>query len=59
VWDYRGTSLIRNRAPPGPYSRTMPRALWKSQGGAFSDERGTPGRFGVGDGRVSGVGCRV
>ena len=27
---YRGTSLIRNRAPLGPYSRTMPRALWKT-----------------------------
>jgi len=27
---YWGTSLIRNRAPLGPYmySRTMPRALW-------------------------------
>ena len=25
----RGTSLIRNSAPLGPYSRTMPRALWK------------------------------
>ena len=25
---YRGTSLIRNRVPLGPYSRTMPRALW-------------------------------
>ena len=24
---YRGTSLIRNRTPLGPYSRTMPRAL--------------------------------
>ena len=24
---YRGTSLIRNSAPLGPYSRTMPRAL--------------------------------
>ena len=24
---YRGTSLIRNRAPPGPYSRPMPRVL--------------------------------
>ena len=24
---YRGTSLIRNRPPLGPYSRTMPRAL--------------------------------
>jgi len=27
---YRGTSLIRNSAPLGPYSRTMPRALWGS-----------------------------
>jgi len=25
---YRGTSLIRNCLPLGPYSRTMPRALW-------------------------------
>ena len=25
---YRGTSLIRNSTQPGPYSRTMPRALW-------------------------------
>ena len=24
---YRGNSLIRNSAPLGPYSRTMPRAL--------------------------------
>ncbi|KAJ1486119.1 hypothetical protein T484DRAFT_2358500 [Baffinella frigidus] len=24
---YRGTSLIRNRLPLGPYSRPMPRAL--------------------------------
>ena len=24
---HRGTSLIRNRTPPGPYSRSMPRAL--------------------------------
>ena len=24
---YRGTSVIRNRAPLGPYSRTIPRAL--------------------------------
>ena len=30
---YRGTSLIRNHAPLGPYSRTMPRALWWSLGG--------------------------
>ena len=29
---YRGTSLTRNRRPLGPYSRTMPRALWGSQG---------------------------
>ena len=27
---YRGTSLIRNRAPIVPYSRAMPRALWWS-----------------------------
>ena len=25
---YRGTSLIRNRPPLGPYSRALPRALW-------------------------------
>ena len=25
---YRGTLLIRKRLPLGPYSRTMPRALW-------------------------------
>ena len=30
---YRGTSLKRNSAPLGPYSRTMPRALWRSWGG--------------------------
>ena len=27
---HRGTSLIRNSAPSGPYSRTVPRALWWS-----------------------------
>jgi len=27
---YRGTSLMRNRHPIGPYNRTMPRALWGS-----------------------------
>jgi len=27
---YRGTSLIRNSAPLGPYSRTIPRVLWWS-----------------------------
>jgi len=31
--DYRGTSLIRNSAPLGPYNRTIPRALWRSYGG--------------------------
>ncbi|KAJ1473209.1 hypothetical protein T484DRAFT_3365307 [Baffinella frigidus] len=30
---YRGTSLMRNRLPVGPYSRTMPRVLWWSWGG--------------------------
>ena len=39
TWDlaacirYRGTSLIRNCAPLGPYSRTMPRVLGGSLGG--------------------------
>ena len=28
--EYRGTSLVRNSLPLGPYSRTMPRALWCS-----------------------------
>ena len=27
---YRGTSLIRKSGRPGPYSRTMLRALWQS-----------------------------
>jgi hypothetical protein len=45
---YRSTSPIRNSAPLGPYSRTMPRALWKPQGGAgVSYERGTPVGFKV------------
>ena len=40
---YRGTSLIGNRLPLGPYSRTMPRALLRVlRGWAFSYERGTP-----------------
>ena len=30
---YRGTSLISNSARPGPYSRTMTRAMWQSSGG--------------------------
>jgi len=29
----RSTSLIKNRAPLGPYTRTMPRAVWWSLGG--------------------------
>ena len=29
---YRGTSLIRNIPLSGPYSRTMPRALWWPHG---------------------------
>ena len=32
-WSYRGISLIRNSGRLGPCSRTMPRALWQSQGG--------------------------
>ena len=32
---YRGTSLIRNSAPLGPYSRSMPRAPWWSYGGGL------------------------
>ena len=31
--DMRDTSLIRHSTPLEPYSRTMPRALWWSQGG--------------------------
>jgi hypothetical protein len=34
-WLYRGTSLIKNSAPVGPHSRTMPRALWRSYGGGL------------------------
>ena len=30
--DYKGTSLIRKRLPPGTYGRTLPRALLKSSG---------------------------
>ena len=32
---YRGTSLIENITPLGPYSRAMPRALWWSWGGGL------------------------
>jgi hypothetical protein len=39
---YRGTSLLRNCLPLGPYSNPMPRVLWWSQGGGGgSYERGT------------------
>ena len=31
---YRSTSLTRKRTTLGPYSRTMPRLLWRSRGGA-------------------------
>ena len=38
-----GTSLVRNRHPVGPYSRTMQRLLWWCLGGvAFFYERGNP-----------------
>ena len=37
-----GTSLIRNRHPVGPYSRTMPDSYGAPRGGAISYERGTP-----------------
>ena len=43
---YKGTSLIRNSAPLGPYSRTTPRAL---EGGHFLYEQSTP----VGAGEVA------
>ena len=47
---YRGTSLIRNSAPLGFYSRTMPRVLWQSCGVgtlllAQSPVRGERGEF--------------
>ena len=32
---YRGTSLIRNSAPPGLYSKNMHKALWWSWGGGL------------------------
>ena len=30
---YRGTSIVRNSAPLGPYSKNMPRPLWRPEGG--------------------------
>ena len=32
---YRGISLIRNCAHQGPFSRTMPRAIWWPEGGGL------------------------
>ena len=32
---YRGTSLIRNSAPLGPYSRTIPRTIRWSESGVL------------------------
>ena len=54
---YSGTSLISNRAPLGPYSRTAPRVLWWSQGrGSVSYERGTPVTKKNGNARLQGEG---
>ena len=40
---YRGTSLIRNSDPLGPYRMTMPRALrWPWGRVGLSYDRGTP-----------------
>jgi len=45
VYGYRGSSLIGNSAPLGPYIRTMPMAIWLSLGVDVSYERGTPVRL--------------
>jgi hypothetical protein len=35
-WRYKGTSPMRNSAPLGPYSGTLPRGLWEPYwGGLF------------------------
>jgi len=39
---YRGTSLIRNRPPLGPYSRTMSKGLWWPYGGVIFLESEVP-----------------
>ena len=56
---YRGTSLIRNRPPLGPYSRTMPRALWWSYGGReiLVSEVSLKGSQGVNDQGLEVVPC--
>ena len=39
----RGTSLIRKHLPLRPHSRSLPKVLWWSSGGAaVSNERDTP-----------------
>ena len=32
---YRGTSQLTNSGRLGPYGRTLPRAIWQSQGGGL------------------------
>ena len=50
--DYRGTSVLRNNAPLGPYSRKMPGGLWRPKGGGLFLMSEAPlctmwGRFGI------------
>ena len=45
--DYRGASLIRNSAPLGPCSRTMPRAQWRPWGAWLFLMSEVPGYFGL------------
>ena len=40
--NYRGTSLLGNRLPLGPYSSTCLGPYGDPRGGSVSDERGTP-----------------
>jgi len=48
---YRGTSLIRKRPTLGPYTRPMPMALWRSEGGGrflvIGPSRTRPSREGI------------
>jgi hypothetical protein len=59
---YRGSLLIGNRPPFGPYGRPIPRSLWWLQGDGRSYERGTPvglrvqGRLGGGADVGTGIG---
>ena len=50
--------LIRNSASLGPYSRTMPRALWLPGGVAVSYERGTHVLYVLGGMAFDGKGWR-